>query len=110
FLSNLKDFYEESDAEGRDWRTFVALWVAKFQSSTVGVSSLYSLIGESDEPIDLGLGDGTDQRRKSRLAKRLLPKRDVVFDGFRISAEGKVNRATQWKLTKVNENVSDDKG
>ena len=103
FLSNLDDFYEESDAEGRDWRSFVALWFAKFNCSSVGVSSLYRLIAESDELIDLGLGDGSEQSRKSRLGKRLHQKRDVVFDGFRICAEGKVNRATQWKLTKVNE-------
>jgi len=58
---------------------------------------------EFDQAIDLGLGDGNEQSRKSRLGKRLYQKRDMVFGGFRISAEGKVNRATQWKLTKVNE-------
>jgi hypothetical protein len=40
----MNDFYEESDAEGRGWRAFVAAWFAKFGSSPVGVSSLFTLI------------------------------------------------------------------
>jgi putative DNA primase/helicase len=81
----MNDFYEESDAEGRGWRAFVAAWFAKFGSSPVGVSSLFTLIDSSDESIDIGLGDGNDQSRKSRLGKRLKQKRDVVIDGFVIS-------------------------
>lgn len=103
FLSNLNDFYEESDAEGASWRAFVAAWFEKFGDSPVGVSTLYEQIVLSDEAIDIALGDGSDQSKKSRLGKRLHQKRDVVFDGFRISAVGRVSRARQWKLTKVNE-------
>jgi hypothetical protein len=100
FLSNLNDFYEESDAEGAGWRAFVTAWFAKFDSSPVGVSSLYELISSSQEPIEIGLGEGSEQSRKIRLGKRLTQMRERVFDGFRICEAGKVNGAKQWKLTK----------
>src|SRR5262245_11863466 len=102
FLSNLNDFYEASDDEGASWRAFVTAWFAKFESSPVGVSSLYGLISSSEEPIEIGLGEGTEQSRKIRLGKRLTQMRERVFGGFRISEAGKVNGAKQWKLTKAN--------
>jgi len=103
FLSNLNDFYEESDAEGAGWRAFVTAWSARFQSLPVGVSSLYELISSSEEPIEIGLGEGSEQSQKIRLGKRLTQMRERIFDGFRICEAGKVNGAKQWKLTKVNE-------
>src|SRR5262249_43313249 len=90
FLSNLNDFYEESDAEGAAWRAFVTSWFAKFQGSPVGVSNLYGLISSPEELIEIALGEGNDQSRKIRLGKRLTQMRDRVFDGFRICEAGQI--------------------
>jgi hypothetical protein len=77
FLSNLDKFYDESDAEGGQWRSFVAAWWAQFSTRDVKVADLFGLIGDD---AALPLGDGSDQSRKVRLGQMLTQARDRMFD------------------------------
>ncbi len=103
FLENLEEFYEESDAEGAAWRTFVAAWWARFRDRKVGVSDLYPLVNPQQrhgDPIDLPIGEGTDRSQKTRLGKLLVGMRDRQFDGFRIVKAGVRGRAQTWRLVR----------
>ncbi len=96
FLNNLNEFYEESDAEGSTWRGFVAVWWDRFENREVGVSELWNLISDLDEPLDLG--QGNDKSQKTRLGKLLVRMRDRQFDNLRIVKAGERQRANLWRL------------
>ena len=96
FLNNLNEFYEESDAEGSIWRGFVAVWWDRFENREVGVSELWDLISDLDEPLDLG--QGNEKSQKTRLGKLLVSMRDRQFDNLRIVKAGERQRAKIWRL------------
>lgn len=99
FLGNLEDFYEQSDAEGAAWRSFVARWWERHEGAEVGVSDLWQLVAPADgDPLDLGLGDGSERSQKTRLGKLLAEVRDRQFDGRRIVSAGTKKRAQLWRL------------
>lgn len=77
FLSNLDEFYDESDAEGAQWRSFVVAWWNEHNTCEVKVADLYGLINDD---VVLPLGDGSDQSRKVRLGQMLTQARDRMFD------------------------------
>jgi putative DNA primase/helicase len=84
-LDNLEELYEESDAEGSMWRSFVAAWWERHGTKEVGVSDLYSIVYPSDgDPMELDLGDKGERSQKIRLGKLLAQSRDRQFDGKRI--------------------------
>lgn len=99
FLGNLRDLYENSDAEGAVWRGFVKAWREKFGDEEVGVSELFELANALDEPMDLG--KGTEQGRKTRLGQELVKMRDRQFDELRIVLAGERRRAKKWRLVVV---------
>lgn len=76
FLSNLNEFYEESDAEVAQWRSFVLAWWMEYGTREVGTADLFQLIGND---VILPLGDGADQSRKVRLGQMLTQERDRTF-------------------------------
>jgi len=96
FLNNLNEFYEESDAEGSTWRGFVAVWWDRFENREIGVSELWDLISDLDEPLDLG--QGTEKSQKTRLGMLLVRMRDRQFDNLRIVKAGERQRAKIWRL------------
>jgi hypothetical protein len=111
FLANLDDFYQESDAEGAAWRSFVLTWWEAFGDREVKVSELWQQIKDDTAlPID---GD-TDQAQKIRLGKLLSDKRDRTFSleiqgesiHLRIERGGQRQRAYLWKLAQTTPGVS----
>jgi len=99
FLGNLDELYEESDTEGAEWRTFVAAWWERHRDQELGVSDLWPLVAPDDgDPLDLGLGDGTERSQKTRLGKLLVKMRDRQFDNMRIVQAGERQRAKLWRL------------
>ena len=46
FLSNLDEFYNDSDAEGGHWRSLVAAWWDAHRDGSVKVADLFKLIGD----------------------------------------------------------------
>jgi len=96
FLSNLADLYEVSDTEGSTWRAFVAAWWDRFENREIGVSELWNLISDLDEPLDLG--QGNEKSQKTRLGKLLVRMRDRQFDNMRIVQAGERQRAKLWRL------------
>lgn len=100
FLGNLEQFYEDSDAEGKGWRMFVAAWWNDFGDSEKGVADLLPLAG------DLNLGDGKERSQQTRLGIQLRNNRDRVFelqDGQRLRVErgGEVRGAAQFRLRRL---------
>jgi hypothetical protein len=81
FLSNLVEFYEESDAEGATWRAFLAAWWERHGESETTVKDLWVIV--VDEAC-LSLGDGSKQNsehsQRVMLGKMLAERRDRIFD------------------------------
>jgi hypothetical protein len=102
FLTNLEEFYEESDAEGTTWRAFMAAWWEAEVDREVLVKELFPVAVESGLP----LGDGKEQSQKVTLGKMLTEKRDRVYDleangrkrQLVVRRGGQAKRATLWQL------------
>jgi hypothetical protein len=77
FLSNLDDFYDESDAEGSQWRVFATAWWSLYQNRPAKAADLFRLLGDD---ISLPLGEGTDHSRKVRLGQLLSQARHRIFE------------------------------
>jgi putative DNA primase/helicase len=102
FLGNLEELYEESDAEGKAWRSFVNAWWDEHGAQVVGVNDLFSIAAPvKGDPIQLDLGDKSERSQKIRLGKLLVQNRDRQFDGKRIVRGGTKDRAQQWRLQDV---------
>lgn len=103
FLSNLGDFYSQSDAESAGWRSFMTAWWEKFGVGEVTVAQLFPLVAADS---CLTLGDGSEQSQRVVLGKMLAASRDRVFEleigdaPCRVVLKGDktVRRATLWKL------------
>jgi hypothetical protein len=99
FLANLEEFYERTDTEGIVWRAFVAAWWEKHREQEVGVAELWTVACPVDgEPLDLGLGDGSERSQRTRLGYRLGQMRDRQFEGKRIVQGKRYQGAQLWKL------------
>lgn len=102
FLTNLSEFYDQSDAEGASWRDFVAKWWDRHKSSPVPVKTLWDIV--SNEAC-LELGDGTDQSQKVVLGHMLSERRDRVFNlddepfKVRLTRGSKYQGAYNWQLS-----------
>ena len=99
FLSNLTEFYEESDAESAAWQLFIDKWWDTHRDSEVGVTELYKIIvPEKGDPLDISLGRGNEHSQKVRLGVALRQMHDRLFGDKRIVKGGEKARAQQWKL------------
>jgi putative DNA primase/helicase len=96
FLQNLRDFYEDSDAEGLLWQRLISNWWIRYGDNPVGVSELFSLAMSLDVPIDLGIGD--ERSRKTRLGKNLVKMRDRQFGELKMIRAGEKQGAQLWRL------------
>jgi hypothetical protein len=105
FLENTNDFYDRADAESITWRAFVSAWWAEKQDAHVTVKELWPLL-QSDESLDLGLGDGSERSQKTRLGKRLANMRDRRFGEFTIIGAGTSQNAGVWRLLRAGAEAS----
>ncbi len=98
FLDNLTAFYDAADLEGAAWRQFVALWAEAYGSNKVGVGDLFTLASDVD---GFDFGKGGDRSQRTSFGAQLTKQRDRIYDGYRITLAGEVNRAKQWRLLPV---------
>jgi hypothetical protein len=102
FLDDTETLYEEADAEGQQWREFVAAWWAIHGDTWVATADLLRLAGERDL---LGgvVGDKSERSRLIRLGRALSAARDRHFGTYRLVAGRNSNtKAAQYRI------VSDD--
>jgi len=83
FLCNTEELYEVADAEGNEWREFVAAWWSRFGNSWVSTSELFDL-SVNNELLGSVTGDKSARSQKTRLGKALGALRDRQFDSWRI--------------------------
>jgi hypothetical protein len=86
FLGNTEELYEAADAEGNEWREFVAAWWDVHRDAWVGAKDLLKLALERDL---LGgvLGDKSEKSprsQQSRLGRALTAVRDRHFGEWRV--------------------------
>jgi len=83
FLGSLGELYETADAEGGEWREFVAMWWDAHQDQWVSARDLLQLVLERDLLADV-IGDKSPQSQRIRLGKALTAVRDRQFDLYRV--------------------------
>jgi len=105
FLTNLEEFYEDTDTEGAMWRNFVQTWWMSHGESEVGTAELFSLAVHVDPPLELG--DGSEKSQRTRLGKALKFMRDRHFNytteeggvfTLRVTTTRTHNRAQLYRL------------
>jgi hypothetical protein len=104
FLANLHEVYEQSDAEGAEWRVLIRRWWEKHKDNGVGVGDLWKLVNPADgegDPINLPLGSGTEKSQRTKFGVLLRQKRDCQYGNHRIVHAGIQQHAQQWKLVEV---------
>lgn len=99
FLSNLDDFYEQTDTEGEMIRSFLAGWWEAHGERSVGTADLYSVAITTS----LDLGDGTERSQRTKLGNQLKELKDRVYQlspelTVQIVKGKTVNNAQQWSL------------
>lgn len=107
FLGNLSDFYDESDAEGGQWRAFLLGWWEKFADAAVSVKDLWAVAAADGL---LQLGDKSEQSQRVVLGKMLADRRDRIFDleieaiptRLLLQRGEQRQRAYQWRLRTIN--------
>ena len=66
------------------------------------MSDLWTLMVQDDgDPIDVGLGEGSERSQKTRLGKLLAEVRDRQFNGLKVVKGGTRKRAQLWRLVRI---------
>ena len=107
FLDNLDRFYDESDAEGEQWRMLLVAWWTEHADRPVKAGDLYPLA----EQCDMAIGGNSDRAQRTRFGKMLGQQRDRTFTvttdegtlSLRVMDAGKRGNAKHWKLERVDE-------
>ena len=83
FLEHLEEFHEAADAEGNEWREFVAAWWDVYRDRWVAVKDLLNLALERDL---LGgvIGDKSPHSQSVKLGLALSSVRDAQFGEWRV--------------------------
>ncbi len=83
FLGNTEQLYETADAEGNEWREFVAAWWDAYHENWVAAKDLLELALERDL---LGgvIGDKSLRSQQTRLGRALAAVRDRQFGEWRV--------------------------
>jgi len=108
FLTNLPEFRDRADTEGKPMRAFVAAWW-KVHSETAQKAKDLLPVADDIEDLDLGKSD-SEKARQIRLGLLLKRTRDTRYRlepgvEVRIVSEGDRN-GTVWKLSRVDlENI-----
>ena len=102
FLGNLDALYRSADPATAFWRSVVPTWWRRYHDRPVGVAELWNLLPQrGDDPLGLGVGDGTDRAQRTRFGMRLAAQRDRIVAGYRIEAAGTRQGAQYWRLRRV---------
>jgi putative DNA primase/helicase len=102
FLGNLQELYQGSDAEAEAWSALIHRWDSLYGDHPVGVGFLYEIISpEFDDPIEIDLGPGSVQSRKTRLGILIRQNRNRRFGDLILTEAGRKRGAQQWKLLKA---------
>ncbi len=94
FLSNLREFYNESDMESQTLKNFINAWYLKYNLREVGTSDLFDMAVEAG----ISLGQGSDRSAKTRLGIMLSKIRERVFGGYVVKKASVLSGAQHWKL------------
>lgn len=86
FLSDLEELYEAADAEGQEWREFIAAWWEKYQSLSVDAGQLLDLATQR-ELLGSVIGDKGQRSQRIRLGRALGAARDRRFGELCLRAE-----------------------
>jgi hypothetical protein len=101
FLHDTEQLYEAADAEGQEWREFVAAWWEKFGPRWVSAGELLDLALERDLLGSI-VRDKSQRAQKIRLGKALSSARDRHFAHYRLVAGRNSNAKTaQYRLIDV---------
>jgi len=83
FLGNAEELYEAADAEGNEWREFVAAWWEAHQDHWVAAKDLLELALERDL-LGSVIGDKSLRSQQIRLGLALAAARDRQFADWRL--------------------------
>lgn len=101
FLHDTEQLYEAADAEGQEWREFVAAWWDKHRDHWVTASDLLELALARDL-LGATIGDRTQRSQKIRLGKALSAARDRHFGSWRVLAGRNTDgNAAKYRLVQV---------
>jgi hypothetical protein len=107
FLGNLAALYDQADAGGAEWETFLQAWWEELDASKpITVAELSKVITSNDDlrgalPGDLAEAFGKNAGSFSRRLGTALAKRAGTRfgeDGMHIVRAGEFRRAVRWKL------------
>jgi hypothetical protein len=98
FLGNLKEFYDEADAESRDWRELIDAWWNLHGTAPTAAAALVAVARDRDVLPEVWDG-GTEKAQETRMGNRLRKMLGCVFDGKRIATS--VDRDKQYCLRVV---------
>jgi len=77
-VMHLEELYEAADAEGKEWREFIAAWWEKYQNLQVDVGQLLDLATQR-ELLGSVVGDKGQRSQRIRLGRALGAARDRRF-------------------------------
>jgi hypothetical protein len=101
FLENLETLYEEADAEGREWREFVAEWWEVHGDAWVSSAALLNLAVDNNM-LGSVLDNYSERSRLTRLGQALMRVRDRQFGQHRVLVgTNRHNKAAQYRLLRV---------
>jgi hypothetical protein len=100
FLGNLKETYQETNAEGSAQAVFITAWWDRYGPQPVGAAELYELAVTCDP--SLPLGEGSDRSQRTKLGIIVARLRDRVFrldaTTVLLKALGSRHKVQQWAL------------
>jgi hypothetical protein len=91
FLGNREELYRRVNAEGEEWRQFVACWWDKHGDAPVKTGHLYDLVREWEllsSLFEAARDDATERALKTKLGKALARRRDRRYGPYSIRNVG----------------------
>lgn len=85
FLENVKRQRQDSDEDSAQLRAFCLAWEAKYQSKTVGVRELYTLLEEDGDLVPFVFDAKSEQGRRQKLGRFLSRMAGRVVGNNRIT-------------------------
>jgi hypothetical protein len=103
FLGSQDELYELADAEGQEWREFVAIWSREHGSEWVRVKDLME-IAERDDLLPVTRGEKGERSERVRVGQRLSQMRGRLLGTYRIEADSDTHKkAVRYRVFKLEE-------
>lgn len=101
FLTNLSQFYDESDTEGAEIRVFLSAWWERKEAGQISVADLFPIATAPNSMLDLQ--SKTEQGQKVRLGRLLHALKDRHYQlddnlSVCVRAAGSRNKSIIWRL------------